>query len=88
MSTYDDHPDGLVVADARGVVVVFNAAAARITGTSAQAALGKDLADALPLEDLDGRALVALRPTRTTGSAAPRVTRSATCSCPAARRCW
>jgi PAS domain-containing protein len=56
MSTYDDHPDGLVVADARGVVVVFNAAAERITGTSAQAALGKDLGDALPLEGLDGRA--------------------------------
>jgi signal transduction histidine kinase len=56
MSTYDDHPDGLVVADARGVVVVFNAAAEKITGTSAQAALGKDLADALPLEGLDGRA--------------------------------
>jgi len=56
MSTYDDHPDGLVVADARGVVVVFNAAAERITGTSAPAALGKDLADALPLESMDGRA--------------------------------
>ena len=55
-ANYDDHPDGLVVADARGAVVVFNRAAERITGTSAQAALGKDLADALPLETLDGRA--------------------------------
>ena len=55
-AAYDDHPDGLVVADARGVVVVFNRAAERITGTSAQAALGKDLGDALPLQGLDGRA--------------------------------
>ena len=55
-ATYDDHPDGLVVTDARGAVVVFNRAAERITGTSAEAALGKDLEDALPLEGLDGRA--------------------------------
>jgi signal transduction histidine kinase len=54
-SAYDDHPDGVVVADARGAVVVFNPAAERITGVSASAALGKDLADALPLQGLDGR---------------------------------
>ncbi len=53
---YDDHPDGVVVADARGTVVVFNRAAERITGIAAAAALGKDLEDALPLEGLDGRA--------------------------------
>ena len=53
---YDDHPDGVVVADAHGTVVVFNPAAERITRTSAAAALGKDLEDALPLEGLDGRA--------------------------------
>ena len=35
---------------------VFNPAAERITGIDAQAALGKDLDDALPLEGLDGRA--------------------------------
>jgi signal transduction histidine kinase len=46
----------VVVADARGTVVVFNPAAERITGVSAAAALGKDLEDALPLEGLDGRA--------------------------------
>jgi len=53
---YDDHPDGVVVADARGTVVVFNRAAERITGVAASAALGKDLEGALPLEGLDGRA--------------------------------
>jgi signal transduction histidine kinase len=53
---YGDHPDGVVVADANGTVVVFNRAAERITGESAAATLGKDLEDALPLEGLDGRA--------------------------------
>jgi signal transduction histidine kinase len=52
----DDLPDGIVVADGSGRVVVFNRAAERITGLDASAALGKDLADALPLEMLDGRA--------------------------------
>ncbi|MFF2044232.1 ATP-binding protein [Kitasatospora sp. NPDC058170] len=51
----DDLPDGLVVADALGRVVCFNRAAARLTGIAPQAALGSPLADALPLEDLDGR---------------------------------
>ncbi|EDY45613.1 sensor histidine kinase [Streptomyces sp. SPB074] len=51
----DDLPDGLVVADRRGIVTCFNAAAARITGVLSEAALGSSLEDALPLEDLDGR---------------------------------
>ncbi|MEV4557994.1 ATP-binding protein [Kitasatospora sp. NPDC049285] len=51
----DDLPDGLVVADAHGRVVVFNRAAERITGRSAAGALGLTLDQALPLEDLDGR---------------------------------
>ena len=55
-SGYDDHPDGVVVADATGTVVVFNRAAEEITGMSAAAVLGKELEDALPLEGLDGRA--------------------------------
>jgi signal transduction histidine kinase len=55
LNDYDDLPDGLVVADERGTVVVFNTAAARITGVDPEAALGKDLEDALPLEGLDGR---------------------------------
>ena len=87
MSTYDDHPDGLVVADARGVVVVFNAAAEKITGTSAQAALGKDLADALPLEGLDGRAWwPCARPYDGLRSATGHPERNL--SCPAAGRSW
>ncbi|MGZ4592328.1 MAG: ATP-binding protein [Actinomycetes bacterium] len=51
----DDLPDGIVVADDTARVVVFNAAAERITGVAAASAVGKDLGDALPLEMLDGR---------------------------------
>lgn len=51
----DDVPDGIVVADGQGRVVVFNRAAEQITGVDAGSALGKDLAAALPLELLDGR---------------------------------
>ncbi|MER6464961.1 sensor histidine kinase [Streptomyces sp. NPDC001288] len=51
----DDLPDGLVVADEHGVVVCFNAAAARITATAPTDALGQRLEKALPLEDLEGR---------------------------------
>ncbi|MEV6565675.1 sensor histidine kinase [Streptomyces kronopolitis] len=51
----DDLPDGLVVADAAGQVVCFNAAAARITGIAPGAALGRSLEHALPLQDIEGR---------------------------------
>jgi signal transduction histidine kinase len=51
----DDLPDGLVVADEAGRIVCFNAAAARITAVTADLALGHDLVDVLPLEDLKGR---------------------------------
>ncbi|MFD1831517.1 ATP-binding protein [Streptomyces desertarenae] len=51
----DELPDGLVVADARGLVVCFNAAAARITATPPARALGRPLEQVLPLEDLEGR---------------------------------
>ncbi|AYN42241.1 PAS domain-containing protein [Streptomyces dangxiongensis] len=51
----DQLPDGLVVADAHGRVVCFNAAAARITAVRAADALGRPLERALPLEDLEGR---------------------------------
>ncbi len=54
-AAWDDLPDGLLVADGRGSVVVFNTAASRITGVDVQTALGKDLDAALPLETLDGR---------------------------------
>ena len=51
----DDLPDGLVVAGPDGRVIVFNAAAVRLTGTPAPDALGRDLHDVLPLHDADGR---------------------------------
>jgi signal transduction histidine kinase len=53
---YDELPDGVVVADAGGRVVVFNRAAERITKIRAAAALGAALDGALPLLDLEGRA--------------------------------
>jgi signal transduction histidine kinase len=48
-------PDGVVVADAVGVVVAFNRAAGRLTGLDPEAVLGRSLTDALPLEDSRGR---------------------------------
>nr|WP_283133979.1 ATP-binding protein [Rhizohabitans arisaemae] len=51
----DDLPDGLVIADREGRVVVFNAPARRLTGIPQDRALGRDLRDVLPLRDTDGR---------------------------------
>ncbi|WP_043263587.1 PAS domain-containing sensor histidine kinase [Streptomyces sp. CT34] len=51
----DDLPDGLVVADERGRVICFNAAAARITGIDPSDALGRPVDRALPLQDIEGR---------------------------------
>ncbi|MFJ8447638.1 ATP-binding protein [[Kitasatospora] papulosa] len=51
----DDLPDGLVVADENGDVICFNTAAARITATPRESALGTSIGRALPLEDLKGR---------------------------------
>ncbi|OEJ27758.1 PAS domain-containing sensor histidine kinase [Streptomyces agglomeratus] len=51
----DDLPDGLAVADENGRVICFNDAAARITAITKDAALGRPLGAALPLEDLEGR---------------------------------
>jgi hypothetical protein len=51
----DDLPDGLVMADRAARVVVFNRAAARLTGIAAPAALGGDIATLLPLRDAEGR---------------------------------
>lgn len=48
-------PDGLVVADEGGSIVAFNAAAARVTGIAATDALGRPLAEVLPLLDAKGR---------------------------------
>lgn len=56
LPSYDDLPDGLVVADAEGRVEVVNAAAERLTGLSRRAVVGRPLAEALPLVDSRGRA--------------------------------
>ena len=54
-SDYDDLPDGVVVADARGTVVLVNPAAARLLRTTPDAAAGRSLAQVLPLVDEQGR---------------------------------
>ncbi|HEX4829828.1 MAG TPA: ATP-binding protein [Trebonia sp.] len=51
----DELPDGLVVADDAGRVVLFNRSAARLTGTAASDALGKFVFDVLPFRDADER---------------------------------
>ncbi len=51
----DDLPDGLVIADRAGKVAVFNRAAARLTGISPAAALGRDVRQVLPLHDNEDR---------------------------------
>jgi signal transduction histidine kinase len=52
---YDDLPDGVVVADGSGRVVLLNAPAARLLGRSPDDAVGRELADVLPLTDASGR---------------------------------
>ena len=52
---YDALPDGVVVAGPDGRVEVLNRSAARLLGTSAQAALGADYRDVLPFVDDQGR---------------------------------
>ena len=51
----DELPDGLVVADETGRVVVYNRAAVRLTGIAADQAIGKYIYDVLPFRDDDGR---------------------------------
>jgi len=55
MACADELPDGLVIADHAGRVLVFNRAASRLTGISARAAIGADVRQVLPLRDTDGR---------------------------------
>ena len=50
----DELPDGLIVADENGLVVIFNRAAERLTGISADQAIGQTLPAALPLADGEG----------------------------------
>jgi signal transduction histidine kinase len=50
----DELPDGVVVADEVGRIVVFNRAAARLTGLDPAEVIGKFVFDVLPLRDSDG----------------------------------
>ena len=51
----DEIPDGLVVADDAGRVIIFNQAAARLTSVAAEEAVGKFVSDVLPFRDDDSR---------------------------------
>ncbi|MFC3999716.1 ATP-binding protein [Nocardiopsis sediminis] len=51
----EDLPDGVIVADGEGRVVVFNRMAARLARVTAGHAIGRDFRDVLPLHDSDGR---------------------------------
>jgi hypothetical protein len=51
----DELPDGVVVADEAGRIVVFNRAAGRLTGLESHEVVGKFVFDVLPLKDSDGR---------------------------------
>ena len=52
---YDDLPDGVLVLDPSGAVQLVNPAAQRILGASADSLVGRQLAEVLPLDDLQGR---------------------------------
>ena len=51
----DELPDGVVVADEAGRIVVFNRVAARLTGLDAAEVIGKFVFDVIPLRDAEGR---------------------------------
>lgn len=51
---YDELPDGLLVADDHGMVVVLNRAGERLLGRAADEAIGCDLRDVMPLADAAG----------------------------------
>jgi signal transduction histidine kinase len=55
MACADELPDGLVIADHAGRIVVFNRAASRLTGVPVRAAIGADVRQILALRDADGR---------------------------------
>jgi PAS domain S-box-containing protein len=50
----DELPDGVVMADEVGRIVVFNRVAARLTGLDPSEVIGKFVFDVLPLRDADG----------------------------------
>ncbi|MDP3711896.1 MAG: PAS domain-containing sensor histidine kinase [Mycobacteriales bacterium] len=54
-SAYDDLPDGVLVADEAGRVVLVNPVAARLLATPADSAVGRDYREVLPLLDEQSR---------------------------------
>ena len=54
-TAYDDLPDGVLVAGEDKRVIALNAAGERLLSTSADAALGRDFREVLPLTDDQGR---------------------------------
>ena len=52
---YDELPDGVLVADPVGAVLLINPAAARILATTVDAVIGRQLVEVLPLADEQGR---------------------------------
>ena len=53
-SAYDELPDGVVVTDSIGTVLILNPAASRLLQREPDDAVGRPLADVLPLEDPAG----------------------------------
>jgi PAS domain S-box-containing protein len=51
----DELPDGVVVADEAGRIIVFNRVAVRLTGLDPAEVIGKFVFDVLPLRDAEGR---------------------------------
>ena len=86
-TAYDDLPDGVLVADDTGAVVVLNPAAARMLGTTRDAAVGRDYREVLPLTDDQGRDWWAC--TDPYGGLATRTRQpERKLSLPAAATCW
>ncbi|MDP9100902.1 MAG: ATP-binding protein [Actinomycetota bacterium] len=54
-TAFDELPDGILVADDTGRVVVLNPAAERILGLTADSSIGLDFREAVPLTDEQGR---------------------------------
>src|SRR5881409_2048791 len=54
-AAYDELPDGVLVADADGRVVLLNPSGERILGRSADETIGRDYREVLPLQDAQGR---------------------------------
>jgi len=54
-AAYDELPDGVLVADADGRVVLLNPSGQRILGRTSDETVGRDYREVLPLQDAQGR---------------------------------